>query len=118
MASKKLVRMPGIQCPHCKSRSIVRDSEQVTDLVRDMRMVCDNVDCGHVFIAQLSVVRTLRPAAQPNPAVRLPFGTWRAASGKPANDDTPPLEAPRAPANDDGDIAATIGATLAQPMTT
>ncbi|WP_018250801.1 ogr/Delta-like zinc finger family protein [Sphingomonas melonis] len=109
--------MPGIQCPHCTSKSIVRTSVQVTDLVRDLHMACDNIDCGHTFVAQLSIIRTIRPAAKPNPAVRLPFGEWRGAPAKPANDDSPPLEAPCSPANDDGDIAATIGATLAPPMT-
>lgn len=117
MASKKLVRIPGIQCPHCNSRAIVRDSVQITPLVRELRNVCDNDDCGHTFVTQLSIVRTIRPAAQANPAVRLPFGEWRGAPAKPANDDGPPLEAPRSPANDDGDIAAAIGATLAPPMT-
>lgn len=106
--------MPAIACPHCESRCIVRNSYDVTNMVRELRMECDDVDCGHVFVAQLSAIRTLRPAAQPNPAVHLPFGTWRADTAKPANDDSPPL-----PANDDDDgIAAAIGAALAPPMTT
>ncbi|WP_253250853.1 ogr/Delta-like zinc finger family protein [Sphingomonas melonis] len=107
-------RMPAIACPHCQSRCIVRNSYDVTAMVRELRMTCENVDCGHVFVGQLSVVRTLRPSAQPNPAVHLPFGTWRAQPAKPANDDAPPL-----PANDDEDgLAAAIGAVFAQPVTT
>lgn len=115
--SRTLTRLPGIHCPHCKNRSIVRDSVQVTDLVRELRLTCTHDDCGHTFVAQLSVIRTIRPAAQPDPSVRLPFGEWRSGPAKPANDDSPPIEEPRAPANDEGGIAAAIGATLAPPMT-
>lgn len=47
--------MPAIACPHCQTRSIVRNSCDVYDLIRELRMTCENVDCGHVFVAQLSV---------------------------------------------------------------
>lgn len=107
-------RIPAIACPHCHTRSVARTGYEITDLVRELRMVCDNLECGHIFVVQMSVIRTLRPSAQPNPAVHLPFGTWRAQPAKPANDDAPPL-----PANDDdGDLAAAIGAAFAQPVTT
>lgn len=110
---KKLVRLPGINCPHCQKRSIVRDSQGVTDLVRELRMICTDDDCGHTFVAQLSIIRTIRPPAQPNPAVRLPFGEWRSRPAKPANDDAPPL-----PANDDDGLGAAIGAAFARPANT
>ncbi|WP_239017917.1 ogr/Delta-like zinc finger family protein [Sphingomonas aracearum] len=84
--------MPGITCPHCDTRAIARDSVQADPLTRVIRFVCDNPECGHVFIAQLAIYRTLRPSAKPNPAIVLPLGQWR---GKPANDDETP------PANDD-----------------
>lgn len=105
--------MPAIACPHCQSRSIVRNSCTVTDTVRELRMTCANIDCGHVFVAQLSVIRTLRPSEQPNPAVRIPFGTWRSEPAKPANDDSPPL-----PANDDHGIGVALAAMLDANMTT
>ncbi len=94
---KTLTRLPGIICPHCNKRSIVRDSVQVTATVRELRLSCQNDDCGHTFVGQLSIVRTIRPAARPNPRVVLPFGEWRS---RPANDDT------RVPANDDTTPAA------------
>ncbi|WP_267382376.1 MULTISPECIES: ogr/Delta-like zinc finger family protein [unclassified Sphingomonas] len=96
-------RLPSIGCPHCGTRSIVRSSEAVTDTVRELRMVCDNTDCGCQFVSQLSVIRIVHQSATPNPAVRIPFGRWPA---KPANDDHP------APANDEG-----LGAALAAIMT-
>ncbi len=82
---KKLIRMPGINCPHCGARSIVRSSEQVTPIVRELRMACDNLECGHTFVAQLTVIRTVRPSARPNPQIYLPTGDWT----PPANDDAP-----------------------------
>lgn len=85
-------RVPGIACPHCNARSIVRSSEQITDLVRELRVNCDNDECGHTFVVQLSIIRTIRESATPNPSVHLPFGGWYP---RPANDDRP------LPANDD-----------------
>jgi len=63
----------------------------VSELLRQLRFRCENDDCGHVFAADLVVVRTIVPSACPNPHVRIPFGR----SVRPANDDT------REPANDD-----------------
>lgn len=107
-------RMPAIACPHCQSRSIVRNSCDVYDLVRELRMTCENIDCGHIFVAQLSVIRTLRPSSTPDPKVSIPFGEWRSRPATPANDDNPPL-----PANDDDHgLGAAISAAFGQPMTT
>lgn len=69
----------------------MRDSVRVTDLVRELRLNCTDDDCGHTFVAQLSIIRTIRPSYRENPSVRLPFGEWRS---RPANDDVPE------PAND------------------
>lgn len=85
-------RVPLIQCPHCGGRAIVRDSAKLDTLTRNMRCVCDDPDCGHVFLAQIGIYRTLRPSLAPNPAVKLPLGQW---CSQPANDDE------RLPANDD-----------------
>ena len=81
---KKLVRIPGIACPHCGARAITRDSVEIDLLTRELRCVCDNDACGHTMVVQLAVIRSIRPSEMPNPAVRLPFGQWRA---RPANDD-------------------------------
>lgn len=81
---KKLVRIPGIACPHCGARAITRDSVEIDVLTRELRCVCDNDACGHTMVVQLAVIRSIRPSETPNPAVRLPFGQWRA---RPANDD-------------------------------
>lgn len=96
MKSPTRTRLPSIDCPHCGARALVRTSEAVTDLVRDVRLRCTNDDCGHIFVAQLSIVRTIVPSIRPNPAVLLPIANPNlvALRPKPANDDT------RTPAND------------------
>ncbi|MFN3675445.1 MAG: ogr/Delta-like zinc finger family protein [Sphingomonas pseudosanguinis] len=94
---KKLVRIPGIACPHCGSRAITRDSVEIDVLTRELRCVCDNDACGHTMVVQLAVIRSIRPSDVPNPAVRLPFGQWRA---RPANDDE------KVPVNDNRPEAA------------
>jgi hypothetical protein len=92
-------RVPGIVCPHCETRSIAYDSVQIDRLTREIRFCCGNADCGHVFLAQLAIVRTVRSSLKPNPAVTLHVGPW---GDRAANDDT------RIPANDDRPAAAEI----------
>ncbi len=104
MTKKTLTRLPAIACPHCDAKAIVRDSTEITPMVRELRLSCTNEDaCGHTFVAQLSVIRTIRPSVAPKADVRLPFGAW---SKKPANDDHP------TPANDDHGLAAAIAAVM------
>lgn len=104
---KTLTRLPAISCPHCDAKSIVRTSEDVTNMVREIRLECTNGDCGHSFVAQLSVIRTIRPSRQPREGVKLPFANPNLVGpdAKPANDDQP------GHANDDDDdgvVAAMI----------
>lgn len=83
-------RNPSISCPHCQSRSIVRHSEQETNLSRELRLRCDNDLCGHTFVAQIVVIRTLTPSQMPNPEVNLPFcnpNLQHFKKPRPANDD-------------------------------
>jgi hypothetical protein len=53
-------------------------------------MFCTNLACGHTFVAQFAVVRTLSPSAAPRSDVHLPIAP-RPFFGKPAaaNDDAP-----------------------------
>jgi len=87
-------RLPLIPCPHCDARARVRTSSQETLLSRELRLQCENIDCGHTFVAQLEIIRTVVQSARPNPAVHLPVGSPRPRHA--ANDDSPPL-----PANDE-----------------
>lgn len=105
-------RLPGIKCPHCKNKTVVRDSQEVTPSVRELRVVCTDDDCGFSAVAQLSFVREIRASTTPNPDVRLPFGSW--PMPKPANENH------RDPANDDSqsEKAALLAETIAMAMTT
>lgn len=81
-----------IPCPHCASRSIVRSSRGVTRLVRDIYFICSESRCGHTFVAQLAVVRSLSPSACPDPRVNLPLRI-QPIKLDPTNDDNPELAA-------------------------
>jgi ribosomal protein L37AE/L43A len=61
-----------IACPHCESRAVARSSQQLSITLREITYQCQDVYCGHTYVAQLEVVRTLSPSAKPNTAVDLP----------------------------------------------
>lgn len=84
-------RLPAIHCPHCGARSMVRTSEELDNLVREIRFSCSDEDCNHSFLAQLSIVRTIRPSRKPNPKVHLPLANPQLCGPRPrhANDDMP-----------------------------
>lgn len=57
---------------------------------------CTTIECGHAFVAQLEIVRSIRPSGTPRASVVLPFGVARGAppAGLPAPANDPlPLEA-------------------------
>jgi hypothetical protein len=60
--SFKRQRIPGIACMTCGARSIARTSEQVTPTVREVRYVCEDPGCEESFLAQVAVVRVIRPS--------------------------------------------------------
>lgn len=62
-----------ICCPHCDSRAIARSSRQLSSTMREITYQCTDVECGHTYIANLEVVRTLSPSAKPKTEVRLPI---------------------------------------------
>ena len=62
-----------IVCPHCAGRCRTVTSRQLSTLVREIYFDCMNVDCGHRFVAQLGIVRTLVPSLMPSQGVSLPI---------------------------------------------
>ncbi|MDB5663424.1 MAG: hypothetical protein JWM38_2641 [Sphingomonas bacterium] len=103
------VRLPAITCPHCNTRSIVRTSEKVTATYRELRLRCENDECGWSGVAAISIIRTIVPSARPNPEVHLPFSKAGPVlpKTKPANDDMP------IPANDVEPLPAPCDAMIA-----
>lgn len=55
-----------ITCPHCGAQSFVRSSKPLSKLVKEARCQCGNLACGHTFIANVEVVRTISPPAFPD----------------------------------------------------
>lgn len=62
-----------ICCPHCDGRVRTQTSRQLSRLVREIYFECIDVDCGHRFVAQLGIVRTLVPSLKPRVDVALPI---------------------------------------------
>lgn len=62
---------PGMRtkCPHCDSPAFIRSSKQLGKLVKEASCQCTNLVCGHTFIVSVEVVRTISPAAFPDPLV-------------------------------------------------
>jgi hypothetical protein len=58
-----------MKCPHCQSAATVRTSREVSALVREVYYQCNNVVCGHTFKATVEIVKTLSPAACPDPRI-------------------------------------------------
>lgn len=68
-----------IRCPHCNSFAASRSSRQMSVTLREINYQCTNLQCGHTYVANLEVVRTLSPSAMPNHAIRLPISEQTAA---------------------------------------
>lgn len=95
-----------IACPHCKGRAQVRSSRWITELYRQLYLVCRNVECGHTFGADITVTHTISPSACPDPSIELRQVSCR----KPANDNRGPGVSPAVvAANDDDDLGEAVG---------
>lgn len=62
-----------IRCPHCEGLAHVRTSKGLSRLVRECYLYCKDPECGHSFVAQVVIVRTLSPSASPRPDVHIPL---------------------------------------------
>ena len=61
------------RCPHCRARSTIRHSFEVTPILRELLYQCDDAECGHTFVVHAAAIRTLSPSAKPDPLVYLPI---------------------------------------------
>ncbi len=103
-----------MNCPHCRSKAVVRTSREETSLSKRLSLECTNFDCGHAFVAALDILHTVRPSACPDPSVTLRIAPPRAVPIA-ANDDLPgraPIAGPEVPAvkaaNDDDAFACAV----------
>ena len=73
-----------LRCPHCKSKSTVRSSKELSETVREAKVQCNNPDCAHTWIAQIAAIRTIAPSMTPNPKVYIPLSPRSPAAQQPA----------------------------------
>lgn len=62
----------GMNCPHCGHRAQIRTSSELTPTMRQVYFLCQNLACGHSWVATLEAERTISPSGIPNPAINLP----------------------------------------------
>lgn len=85
MAARGEIALP---CPHCEQRSVIRSSRSLSLLSREMYYQCTNVECGHTWVALISIIRTIVPSQRANPKVYIPV------SDRPQSDRTHPAQPP------------------------
>lgn len=66
-------RSPGTRCPHCKTTARARTSTELSLMYREITYVCNNLECGHVWVCGLEPRRTLSPSAIPDPEIDIPL---------------------------------------------
>ena len=62
-----------IRCPHCGCPAHTRRTEYQSELTRELRYQCTNIDCGHTFVSLEQIVRTISPSAIPSKRIKLPW---------------------------------------------
>lgn len=81
-----------LDCPHCSHRLRIRWSTRITELYRTGTVECQNIHCGWRGTMAFQVINTLTESFQPNPAVSIPFSSYRRpepAEDAPSDTDQP-----------------------------
>lgn len=81
------------RCPYCKGPAIIRNSEEVTILHRDIYLDCKNNQCGHRWKASLSFVHSISTPASLGTDITLPVTPDRYRRSN-RNGDPPPVPVP------------------------
>ncbi|WP_081301545.1 ogr/Delta-like zinc finger family protein [Gilliamella apicola] len=66
-----------MKCPHCRSKTTIRTSEELSNITRKQYRQCTNIYCCHSFTVLQSVSETIVPSACPDPNVKIPFSSNR-----------------------------------------
>jgi|GEM_PF-4573993 len=59
----------GVMCPHCHGVALIRNSRQLSELLREVFCQCQDLRCGYTFKAMLEAVQGISPSATPDPEV-------------------------------------------------
>ncbi|EAX8472486.1 transcriptional regulator [Salmonella enterica] len=57
------MRSPKIICPECESNSVIKKTVRKHPQFSDVYCACNNVECGHTFVVNMTFSHTLSPSA-------------------------------------------------------
>ena len=57
------MRSPKIICPECESNSVIKKTVRKHPQLSDIYCACNNVECGHTFVVNMTLSHTLSPSA-------------------------------------------------------
>ncbi|HFK4760422.1 TPA: ogr/Delta-like zinc finger family protein [Citrobacter farmeri] len=57
------MRSPKIICPECESNSVIKKTVRKHPELSDIYCACNNVECGHTFVVNMTFSHTLSPSA-------------------------------------------------------
>ncbi len=52
-----------IYCPRCEAKAIIRTSKELSATMRQLYCTCNDPECGHTFVMDLTFSHTLSPSA-------------------------------------------------------
>ena len=58
-----IMRSPKIICPECESNSVIKKTVRKHPQLSDIYCACNNVECGHTFVVNMTLSHTLSPSA-------------------------------------------------------
>lgn len=67
------MRVIGLPCPHCNNGVKALKSRTLSPLLKEITFRCNNIECNHVFVASLEVLRTLSLSNTPNYELKIPI---------------------------------------------
>lgn len=57
------MRSPKIICLECESNSVIKKTVRKHPQLSDIYCACNNVECGHTFVVNMTFSHTLSPSA-------------------------------------------------------
>ena len=72
------VKKRGVTCPHCDRQAVTYSSRRLSATVVEKYHACKNSECGHVFVSQTGIVRSIVASLTPNAEVAIPLVARRA----------------------------------------
>ena len=57
------LRSPKIICPECNGNSTIKNTVRKHPHLSDVYCACNNVECGHTFVVNMTFSHTLSPSA-------------------------------------------------------